>query len=149
LRETLATNLIALALIFFHARLTDSWPMANFGNPYEFNRVLLRTGYLSMIGFFLGYLAEEARLLRTETAAIAGMLGRVRGDAGATRVLTDIAADTRTLFNAKSLLLAVENQSTGRAFRWDSTTGWSVAPAMVPADSRGVMSIDSCSVHRT
>src|SRR4030095_10544807 len=36
------------------------------------------------------------------------------------------------------LLLAVENQSTGRAFRWDSTTGWSVAPAMMPADSRGV-----------
>ena len=54
-----------------------------------------RTAYLSMIGLFLGYLAEESRLLRAETAAIAGMLGRVRADAGATRVLTDIAAEVR------------------------------------------------------
>ncbi len=137
-RETFATNLAALLLVFGHAELTDRWPMANFGNPYELDRVLLRTGYLSMIGLFLGYLAEEARLLRTETAAIAEMLGRVRGDAGATRVLTEIAGDAKALFNADSLLLAVENPSTGRAFRWDSTTGWSVGPAPMPADSRGV-----------
>jgi signal transduction histidine kinase len=135
LRETFATNLAAVALVLVHAYLTSLWPMANFGNPYDLERVLLRTAYLSMIGLFLGYLAEEARLLRTETAAIAGMLGRVRGDA-ATRVLTEIAADVQVLFNARSLFLAVENQSTGRAFRWDSTTGWSVAPAMMmPADS--------------
>ncbi|MGH9385242.1 MAG: sensor histidine kinase [Vicinamibacterales bacterium] len=137
LRETLATNLVVLALVFVHAGLA-SWPLANFGNPYELDRVLLRAAYLSMIGLFLGYLADEGRVVRAETAAIAGMLGRVRAEAGAMRVMTDIASELQTLFNASSLMVAVENQANGRAFRWDSTTGWSVARAIMPAASRNV-----------
>jgi signal transduction histidine kinase len=136
LRETFATNLVAVALVFIHAGLTAWWPPFNLGIPYDLNRILLRTAYLSMIGLFLGYLAEESRLLRSETVAIAGILGRVRADAGATRVLTAIAAEVESLFNAKNLLLAVQNQSTGRAFRWDSTTGLRMAP-MMPADALG------------
>ena len=137
LRETFATNLVALALVFMHAKLTVWWPILNFGNPYELDRVLIRAAYLSMIGLILGYLAEESRLLRAETAAIAGMLGHVRADLSATRVLTDIAAEVQRLFNAKNLLLAVENRATGRAFRWDSTTGWTVASPAIPGDSGG------------
>ncbi len=101
LRETFATNLVAVALVFIHAALTAWWPPLNFGIPYDLNRILLRAAYLSMIGLFLGYLAEESRLLRSETVAIAGILGRVRADAGATRVLTAIAAEVESLFNAK------------------------------------------------
>jgi signal transduction histidine kinase len=137
LRETFATNLVAVALVFLHAALTAWWPALNFGIPYDLNRILLRAAYLSMVGLFLGYLAEESRLLRSETVAIAGILGRVRADAGAIRVLTAIAAEVESLFNAKKLLLAVENQSTGRAFRWDSTTGLRMSPAMMPADALG------------
>ena len=137
LRETFATNLVAVALVFIHAALTAWWPPLNLGIPYDLNRILLRGAYLSMIGLFLGYLAEESRLLRSETVAIAGILGRVRADAGAIRVLTAIAAEVESLFNAKKLLLAVENQSTGRAFRWDSTTGLRMSPAMMPADALG------------
>jgi signal transduction histidine kinase len=137
LRETFATNLVAVALVFIHAVLTAWWPQLNFGIPYDLDRILLRTAYLSMIGLCLGYFAEESRLLRSETVAIAGILGRVRADAGATRVLTAIAAEVQTLFNAKNLLLAVENRSTQRAFRWDSTTGWRTAPAMMPTDALG------------
>lgn len=137
LRETSATNLVALALVFVHEALTAWWPVFNFGNPYDLQRVLLRVAYLSMIGLFLAYLAEQGRLLRAETAAIAGMLGRVRGDAGAMRVLTAMGSEVKALFNASSLLLAVENQTTGRTFHWNSTTGWSVGPASVPADSPG------------
>src|SRR5262245_10152035 len=137
LRETLATNLAAILMVLIHATLSEWWPVFNFGNPYELDRVLVRTAYLSMIGLFLGYLAEEGRLLRAETAATAGVLGRIRVDHGAIRVLTAMAAEVRTLFNAKDLLVVVENQTTGRAFRWDSTNGWSVAPALMPADPRG------------
>lgn len=138
LRETLATNLVAIALVFVHNWLTSWSLLFNFGSPYDLDRILLRCAYLSMIGLFLGYLAEEGRLLRSETTAIAGILGRIRADIGATRVLTAIGSEMKTLFNASGLLLAVENRTSGRAFRWDSTTGWSVAPAMVPTDSRGV-----------
>ncbi len=137
LRETFATNLVALTLVFVHAKLTVLWPVLNFGIPYELDRVLIRAAYFSMIGLILGYLAEESRLLRAETAAIAGLLGHVRADLNATRVLTDIAADVQRLFNAKNLLLAVENPATGRAFRWDSGTGWTVASPTMTGDSGG------------
>src|SRR5262245_7938041 len=78
LRETMAMTLICIGLVSLHATVADSHPLLSLGNQFGFDRIIGRTAYLAMIGLLLGYLAEEARLLRAESGAIASLLGKIR-----------------------------------------------------------------------
>jgi hypothetical protein len=86
-RETLFTT--AGALIFMLAQPWATSYVAAFdgsGSGYgDPNVFVVRTAYLAMIGLLLGYLADEGRLLRAETAAVVRLLSKVRMDVNVTR----------------------------------------------------------------
>jgi len=136
-RETVATTAAAIGLVLVHLKLAAVFPGFSLGAKYDFDRVIVRGAYLAMMGLFLGSVAEEGRLLRAEAAAVATLLAKIRVNAGATRALTATAHDLVRIFNASRLMLIVHDQTTQRAFRWDSAMGWSVAPVVLPADPKG------------
>jgi signal transduction histidine kinase len=128
--ETLLSAIAAIALIGLEARFAGLLPaMApSMTDAEELRSVIGRAGYLAMMGLLLGYMAEEGRQLRAETASIVRLMGSIRLDSGITRALDSVAHELLALFNAGHLLLVVQDVASRRMFRWDSTGGWSVTP---------------------
>jgi len=90
------------------------------------------------MGLMLGYLAEESRLLRSETAAVVQLLSRLRADVSVTRALTLVANETVRIFRASHLLVVVEELDGKRIFRWDTVGGWSLAASSAPGESPAI-----------
>ena len=134
-RETLATTAAGLVFIVLHQRALDYIPAMNvlgFDNP---NRLIVRAAYLVMMGLLLGYIAEEGRQLRAETAAVVHLLSKIRVDLNVTRALTTAANETVRIFDGSHLLLVVEELHGNRMFRWDTIGGWSLASTTVRGES--------------
>ena len=138
LRETVATTVAGIVLVLLHARLAVAFPELSLYGTAEPNVVTVRAAYLALMGLLLGYLAEESRLLRAETGAIVGLVGKIRVDAGLTRALEVVSREVSALFNAAHVILVVEELDTERVFRWDTSGGWSLVPAAEFAESAGV-----------
>jgi signal transduction histidine kinase len=136
-RETVAITLLSIALVLVHARLLPVLTVESLASlaSFEFDRTIGRVAYLAMIGLLLGYLAEEGRLLRAEAAAVTKLLSRVRADSGLARATTAVAKEVLTLFNAGRLLLVMEHRETQRLFRWDTSGGWGVTPALAEEET--------------
>jgi len=131
LRETIATTLVAISLVFIYARLAATVPLvAKIGGPLNLRVVFVQAAFLAMMGLLLGYLAEAGRLLRAEGAIIVGLLGKIRTDAGLTRALSGVGREVLAVFDAAQVVLAVEDVTNQRLFRWDTAGGWSVGPSM-------------------
>lgn len=129
IRETVATTAVAIVFMLLHKTIGDLVPALAAGAYDDPGRVIVRTAYLSMMGLVLGYLAEEGRVLRAETAAVARLLGKIRVDVNVTRALTAVGNDTVEIFGATHLMLVVEELASQRVFRWDTVGGWSLASA--------------------
>jgi signal transduction histidine kinase len=137
LRETIATTLVAIALVFIYARLVATVPLiAGFGAPLNLRVMFVQAAYLAMMGVLLGYLAEAGRLLRAEGAIIVGLLGKIRIDAGLTRALSAIGREVLAIFNASAVVLVAEDIPNQRLFRWDTAGGWSVGPTTASDEPR-------------
>ncbi|MBI1983690.1 MAG: hypothetical protein HYS61_05790, partial [Acidobacteria bacterium] len=70
-RETLATAGAVIVLFFTQAVLMTAGPgilRAMMGVEFELNRFVMRALYLLIMGYLLGYLGEEEKLLRAETS---------------------------------------------------------------------------------
>jgi signal transduction histidine kinase len=72
------------------------------------------------MGFLLGYLAEQEKQLRAETAVIAGIVGKARAENGLKAVLRVVFDDLLRIFGAHQALLAVQDMRSGRAFLWEA-----------------------------
>ena len=133
LRETVATTIAAIALLFAYTRLAATVPLvAALGAPRDFTVVIVQAAYLAMMGLLLGYLAEAGRLLRVEAAITAGLLGKIRTDGGLTRALHAAANEILSVFDASQVVLAVEDVANQRLILWDTAVGWRVGPSMAP-----------------
>lgn len=124
--ETLFTTAAALLFMLAQPLATSYFPALS-GGYDDPNKFVVRTAYLAMMGLLLGYLADEGRLLRAETAAVLRLLGKVRMDVNVTRALTTVGNETVKIFRGSHLLLVVEELDTHRLFRWDTVRGWSLA----------------------
>lgn len=132
-RETLSTTAVALLLMLAQPWVTESFPA--FGGAEDPNKLVVRTAYLAMMGLLLGYLADEGRLLRAETAAVVRLLSKVRMDVNVTRALTTVGNETVKIFHGSHLLLVVEELDSNRVFRWDTVKGWSLASTSVRGET--------------
>ena len=137
-RETLATTAAGLFLILLHQRLVAYVPALNFLGYDDPNRLIVRTSYLVMMGLLLGYLAEEGRQLRAESAAMVNLLSKIRVDLNVTRALATVANETVKIFDASHLLVVVEELNGHRMFRWDTVGGWSLASTTLRGESSAV-----------
>jgi signal transduction histidine kinase len=70
------------------------------------NALFMRSIYLLVLGWMLGYLAEQQKQLRSEKAVIARTLGLARVEAGMTGTMQEILGDLLTTYGAKQALIA-------------------------------------------
>ncbi len=84
----------------------------------ELNRFVMRSVYLFIVGYLLGYLGEEENTLRAETKAIARLIGKAQLGAGLRQTLQTVLEEVQQLFGAEGALLVLQEVATGRAFLW-------------------------------
>ena len=129
IRETISTTAAAVVLMVVHERVAEFIPVLQVSDYDDPGRLIVRTAYLAMMGLVLGYLAEEGRLLRAETAAVVRLLGKIRVDVNVSRALAAVGKDTAEIFGGTHMLVVAEEVASQRLFRWDTVAGWSLATA--------------------
>jgi len=83
---------------------------------FEPKHLLMRSVYLLVLGFLLGYLAEQQKQLRAEKAVIARTIGRARVEAGVTATIQEISGELLSMYGAKQLVIASQETSNYRVF---------------------------------
>jgi signal transduction histidine kinase len=85
-------------------------------NSFEPKGLFMRSIYLLVLGFLLGYLAEQQKQLRAEKAVIARTLGRARVEAGVAGTLHEVAGELLSLYRARTLVIASQEVSSYRVY---------------------------------
>lgn len=123
LQATLATALASTTLFisqsFFTVAKGYSFPTV-FKEPYDLNSFVMRGVYLLIMGYLLGYLGEEEKQLREETASIAKVMTKARAEVGIRGTIEAVFQEIMGLFRAEHAALAVLEHNSGRAFVWEA-----------------------------
>ncbi|GAC1430990.1 MAG: sensor histidine kinase [Terriglobales bacterium] len=85
-------------------------------NDFEPKRLFMLSVYLFVMGFLLGYLAEQQKQLRAEKAVIARVIGRARVEAGLTGTLQDIAGELMNMYGAAKTVIASQESGSRHIF---------------------------------
>jgi signal transduction histidine kinase len=121
LLETVSTAVLMVGILIGEAALLSYGPFAGaVEGDYEINRFLMRGTYLLILGFLLGYLAEEEKQLRAEGAASAALLARARADLGLRATLQAVLGELLRIFASRRALLLVEETASARRFLWQA-----------------------------
>jgi signal transduction histidine kinase len=83
---------------------------------FEPKHLFMRSAYLLVLGFLLGYLAEQQKQLRAEKAVIARTLGKARVEVGLSGTIGDIAGELLSMYGAKQLVIASQETTNYRVF---------------------------------
>lgn len=131
LLETVATAIAGVGLLWVDSllvnlgwiRTVDAFLMAHHlplirTNETEFEprRLFMRSIYLLVMSFLLGYLADQQKQLRGEKAVIARILGRARVEAGLTGTLHGILTDLMEMFGSERALIASQEANSHHVF---------------------------------
>ncbi len=122
LQATLVTALVTTVIFNLQAFLSMLHPLIfvpAFEKPLGLNAFIMRGVYLLLMGYLLGYLGEEEKQLREETASISRIITKVRAEVGARGALRVIFEEIFRLFRTRQALLAVLEPGSGRAFLWE------------------------------
>ncbi len=87
--------------------------------PLDVSRLVLRSCFLIMAGFLLGYLAEREKELRAEIAFTNHLLSLTRVGNRFNEVVSEVSAELAKVFGGKSVYALVRQASYGRMFRWE------------------------------
>jgi signal transduction histidine kinase len=91
-------------------------PLQMNNTEFEPNQLFMRSVSLLVLGFLLGYLAEQQKQLRAEKAVIARTIGKARVEAGLTGTIQEIAGELLSMYGAKQLVIASQETSNYRVF---------------------------------
>ncbi len=123
LQATLLTALVSTGLFISQAFFT----LANgltlptlFRGSYDLNAFVMRGVYLLIMGYLLGYLGEEEKQLREESASIAKVMTKARAEAGIRGTLEAVFEEILGLFRSRQAALAVLDHKSGRAYLWNA-----------------------------
>ena len=83
---------------------------------FEPKRLFMRSISLLVMGFLLGYLAEQQKQLRAEKAVIARVLARTRVEVGLRATLQDIMGEMLAMYGANSALIASQENNSHHLF---------------------------------
>ncbi|HYG97655.1 MAG TPA: histidine kinase [Terriglobales bacterium] len=121
MRETLATTFMLMIALVVQASVARSTPLSELRyEPFEPVRVWSRAGYLLIIGLLAGYLGEQQRHSRDDTAAIARLIGCVRLQDGFKVTVSALLDETMRIFRAQRIVLISTDRLSGRSFLWDA-----------------------------
>jgi signal transduction histidine kinase len=83
---------------------------------FEPKHLFMRSIYLLVMGFLLGYLAEQQKQLRAEKAVVARIVGKARVEAGLAGTLQEIANELLSTYGAKLALIASQEANSLHVF---------------------------------
>jgi signal transduction histidine kinase len=83
---------------------------------FEPKRLFMRSISLLVMGFLLGYLAEQQKQLRAEKAVIARVLAKARVEVGLRSTLQDIIGEMLSLYEAGSALIVSQESNSRHVF---------------------------------
>jgi len=81
-RETMATAAATIEVLFLETLGTNSGLASVLGGGHTLNRLIILAPYLLIMGYLLGFLGEEEKLLRAETAGIARTIAKAQAETG-------------------------------------------------------------------
>ena len=121
LKETVLTAGIMVGILVTEALLLASGPLAgSVEGAYDLNRFIMRGTYLLILGFLLGYLAQEEKELRVENTASSRLLARAHMDLGLRATLQAVLDELLRIFGSRRALLPVEESGGERIFLWQA-----------------------------
>lgn len=120
-RETMMTASVTVSLLFAEIILVT---VAGYGplfveGQFELDRSIMRSTYLVLMGLLLGYLAEQEKQLRAETAVVARVIRKAQVELGLRDTLREVLGEFLQLFDASHLLLATKDITSQRTFLWE------------------------------
>lgn len=119
-RETVMTAGVVISLLFGEIILVAVTGYGSvFLEDFELNRAIMRSAYILILGVLLGYLADEDKLLRAETATVARAMGLGRVDLGLRGTMRDLLREIQQIFGARQVLLAANDTTSQRYFLWE------------------------------
>ncbi len=121
--ETVGTAGLVTLLMIFEGYLLSHAPARwdlQLQPEYELNRIIIRSAYFMILGLLVGYLAEQEKLVRAETAVITRVLAQARLEKGVRGTLQALFSEALEIFGGGRGLAIVEQRATGRVFLWHS-----------------------------
>jgi signal transduction histidine kinase len=119
IREALLTAMITVvAMAGESGALTLPWMVRIFGSHFDANIFIVRSVYIVIFGFLIGYLAESEKRRHAEALSIARVSAEVRVDAGLKGTLQAVLREILTLFAARQVLLVAGDTDSGRVNIW-------------------------------
>ena len=121
--ETLGTAGAVVVLYYSEAALMTSGPgvlRGMIGGELELNRFVMRGMYLMIMGYLLGYLGAEEKLLRAEAGGIAQVISRIQEETSLRGALHAVFDDLFRIFGSSRALLVIREENTGSAFVWET-----------------------------
>lgn len=119
--ETMKTAFVIASILGLEAlieRSTTNRFHDAFDGEFEINRLVVRCGFVIIIGFLIGTGAENEKVRRAEAAVVNRVLHAVRPEAGLASSLQLVLSEFLRLFSAKSAYLVVQEVRTTRALVW-------------------------------
>jgi len=123
LHETLTTAGIVAAVLMVQASVLSFGLPGGVPEPlgeFDVNRFIMRSAYVLVMGFLLGYLAEEDKYARAETAYISRIIPKLQAGRGLRSSLQTVLHEILQLYDASLALLALQDSSTGQLFLWEA-----------------------------
>ena len=121
-RETVATAVITVGVFLIETVLAAMAPWSQTwlsGIAFELNRTILRSAYLLLTGFLLGYLAEQEKQSRAELAALADLPRQPRVDLGLRESVSAITESLVRMFDARAAAIVLSDRTAGRVSLWE------------------------------
>lgn len=94
---------------------------AYLGDGFQLNHTLLRAINLLIMGYLLGYLGEQQKLLHAEASATARITGRIHSEKGLRAAVQDVMDEVCRIFASQRVLIILNEIASGRLFVWDAT----------------------------
>jgi signal transduction histidine kinase len=120
-RETIITAATTVGIFLVETAVvaTGPWNQTGFASiSFELNRTILRSTYLLITGFLLGYLGEQQKQARAESAAIAEAARQPRIDLGLGGSVSAVAGDLMETFGAASVAIVLQEYETSQTVLW-------------------------------
>jgi signal transduction histidine kinase len=129
--ETVSTAAAAVALLWVEAYVVRAAfrPLAAYGQPppslagfgvsvreLEPQQLVMTSVYLLVLGFLLGYMAENQKKVRAERAVITRVLSSTRVEAGLTGTMQQILGEVMSIYGARRVLSASQEAHSYRVF---------------------------------
>jgi signal transduction histidine kinase len=119
MREALFTAMIAVAALAGEGGALIFPRMLHvFGSHFDPNVFVVRSVYIVIFGFLIGFLAESEKRRHAEVLSIARVSAEVRVDAGLKGTLQAVLQEILNLFAARQVLLVAADTESERANLW-------------------------------